>query len=285
MDRLISSRTTQPLTSPSCLRSQVLISLDRRSAKHLRASLPFSSLNSWVVTSDQSRNLFLLKMSSKALRRVSLRRHSEQRMTLALVRSMICRRAFSAFAKKSDVSGFAVSPSVEMSKVPARAGRSTPSTSKKTTLVRSSGANPKSTCGPLSPAAFRAASVAAAVSASGCGMSPYRDSASLAAFAAARSACCFLAASTLALTRWSRVSASFCFISSSAFSACLRLSAASRWARSRSLACSSSSLRFSSSLAFCCSSLFWRSFSWRSNSFSCSALSCSFRAATSASSR
>mmetsp|Transcript_98439 Transcript_98439/g.175319 ORF Transcript_98439/g.175319 Transcript_98439/m.175319 type:complete len:209 (+) Transcript_98439:522-1148(+) len=199
-----------------------------------------------MVLSLHTRSLFLPKVSFSAFLSVSARRHSEQSTTFAADLSIMWRKAFMAAGKKSEVSGFA-SPSVEMSKEPARAGRKTPSTSRKTILLGSSGGKAKSAAG-TAATAFMAASAAAAPSVSGCGMSEYSDSASLAALAAARSACCFFAASTLALTRWSRVSASF-FMASSA-------SAISFLARSR-LSFASSALSLSrASFASCSAWLF-----------------------------
>mmetsp|Transcript_7715 Transcript_7715/g.23467 ORF Transcript_7715/g.23467 Transcript_7715/m.23467 type:complete len:409 (+) Transcript_7715:60-1286(+) len=262
MAKLMSSRTTQPLTSPSWSSNHFVTSLALRSAKHFTGSGPVSSSRPVVVAEPQTRILFFSNMSVRASKSVSLRRHSDERTTIAPVRSMMWRRALTADGKKSDVSTrTAASPSTErMSKPPARAGRNTPSTSRKTTLLRSSGGKFvrlfafSRTTASFILASFKTASD----SKFGCGMLAYRLStaaaASLAAFAAARSACCFFAASTLALMRCSRVSASFFCRAFSACSAsrfaCSRLSRASLSAFSRSAAS-----RFSFSLLLSASAL------------------------------
>mmetsp|Transcript_147915 Transcript_147915/g.368576 ORF Transcript_147915/g.368576 Transcript_147915/m.368576 type:complete len:294 (-) Transcript_147915:1041-1922(-) len=278
--RLMSSRTTQPLTSRSCSCSQLEISLARRSANERTGSAPAASSNEVTVLDDHVRTLFLTKTSFKALHKGSLRRHSEESTIFADVRSMMCLRAFTADGKKSEVSTFfAASLSIAwMSKPPARAGRKTPSTSKKSTLLRSSGGkNDKfllsvSRC----TASCFLASFAAISSNSGWGILAYRLSvveASCAAFRAARSACCFFAASTLALMRCSRVSASLCnAFSASAASrfACSRRSLASRSFLSRSLASRSSFSFFFWASILACSSFFFLMVSSLSTSLSLS---------------
>mmetsp|Transcript_79211 Transcript_79211/g.169683 ORF Transcript_79211/g.169683 Transcript_79211/m.169683 type:complete len:228 (-) Transcript_79211:771-1454(-) len=141
MERLISSRTTQPLTVSSWSRNHVDTSRARRSAKDFTGSAPGSKSRVVMVEAAAPLILFFSNTSVSVLNIASLRRHSEERTTTAPVRSMMCRKAFSAEAKKSEVSTRAAdSPSVaRMSKPPARAGRSTPSTSRKTTLLLSSG--------------------------------------------------------------------------------------------------------------------------------------------------
>mmetsp|Transcript_52312 Transcript_52312/g.147271 ORF Transcript_52312/g.147271 Transcript_52312/m.147271 type:complete len:253 (-) Transcript_52312:1366-2124(-) len=142
MARLTSSRTTQLLISPSCSRSHMVTSRARRSAKARRRSGPLSGSRAVVVTDCQGRTRFFSKTSASALQKASLRRHSEERTTMAPVRSTMWRRAFTAEGKKSVVStrtAASLPSSERMSKPPARAGRSTPSTSRKRTLLRSAG--------------------------------------------------------------------------------------------------------------------------------------------------
>mmetsp|Transcript_33173 Transcript_33173/g.72340 ORF Transcript_33173/g.72340 Transcript_33173/m.72340 type:complete len:210 (+) Transcript_33173:509-1138(+) len=139
MARFMSSSTTQPATSFSCSCNHSVISLARRSAKHRTASGPVSTSRLVVVMAAQGRIRFFSRMSVRDAQRASLRRHSEERTMAAPVRSRMCRNALMAEGKKSEVSTRTASVSTRMSKPPARAGRSTPSTSRKTTLVRSSG--------------------------------------------------------------------------------------------------------------------------------------------------
>mmetsp|Transcript_95991 Transcript_95991/g.275566 ORF Transcript_95991/g.275566 Transcript_95991/m.275566 type:complete len:240 (+) Transcript_95991:56-775(+) len=139
--KLMSSRTTQPLTSRSCSWSHVEISLALLSANCFTRSPPFSKSKFIGVLSVQGRMRSLPNLSDSALHNASLLRHSDESTIFADVRSTMCRRALTAEGKKSDVSTlFNESASaVEMSKPPARAGRSTPSTSKKSTLLLSTG--------------------------------------------------------------------------------------------------------------------------------------------------
>mmetsp|Transcript_37589 Transcript_37589/g.111541 ORF Transcript_37589/g.111541 Transcript_37589/m.111541 type:complete len:215 (-) Transcript_37589:1218-1862(-) len=144
MARLMSSSTAQPpVARASFSDSHCEISFTRRSANERRGSaLALLSSSCFVfVVEVKVRILFFSKNSPSESRSASLRRHSEERTTMAPVRSMMWRRAFTAEGKKSDVSTrVADSASTErMSKPPARAGRSTPSMSRNTTLVLSSG--------------------------------------------------------------------------------------------------------------------------------------------------
>mmetsp|Transcript_88317 Transcript_88317/g.152917 ORF Transcript_88317/g.152917 Transcript_88317/m.152917 type:complete len:202 (+) Transcript_88317:522-1127(+) len=190
---------------------------------------------------------------------------------MAPVRSTICRRACMADGKKSDVSAFdgIVPSAAKMSKPPALAGRKTPSMSRNTILLRSSGGNPRlAFCArktSLRLASFSRSSVSIPTS----GMSPYKlsgpyfpEGKCFAASLFSRSACCFLAASTPARTRASRLAAS-------SFKRCssLAASSAARRAFSRSLSrASRSSLSRSSS-----SSCSFRFLSSSSSSFDFSA--------------
>mmetsp|Transcript_87446 Transcript_87446/g.183019 ORF Transcript_87446/g.183019 Transcript_87446/m.183019 type:complete len:214 (+) Transcript_87446:193-834(+) len=184
--RLMSSTTTQPETSRSCSCNHIDISKARRSVKDFNASEDFSNSKVVTVVDDQGRTCSFVNLSDNAFRSGSLLLHSLVRTTFALVRSTMCLRALSACGKKSEVSTpLSLSPG-EMSKPPARAGLSTPSMSKKRTLLLSSELGFATFL--LSISLCNAASAVACCefgSRFGSGMSPYSAPASF----AARSAC------------------------------------------------------------------------------------------------